>query len=295
MADRKQYEITTTYTIKYTTKNPVPISEIIRSLLAVERLLKRTAPLIEKKYEDLEVYDVQVFVESLQSGSLSENYFVRILCGGKENAEHVEATVEKLMKNGSPIGLLIAAGVGVMVGTGISSILSDSPNTTDFTNNTIINIGAEMDISAGDVRAFLEAIPDKKKMARDAVDFIRPAKSDPDATIENEGFAAADIPQEVISEAPEHYEPPTPAEREVMYQNVPIFAFASDKDKHDTGWAGTAEGVAENRTRIVLDESINPEQLHGRPHFNADITVIQRYNTSKKAYENWRIVIRSVN
>jgi hypothetical protein len=295
MAGPKTYVIETTYSVKYTTKDPVPISQIVSSLISLEKLIRRTSPFIEKKYAGIEIYDFEVFVQSIESGSLSQNMFVRLACGGKENAEQVEQLLEGLVKNGSPVGILIALGVGVSVGYGLASLNSKATHTVDFANNTIINLGAEMELDAGGVRTILDGITDKKKLAREAVDFVRPAKNDPDATIESGPAPEATIPAAVISEAPEVYEPPTPQEREVMYSDTPIVVYASDRDKSESGWGGIVPGVVDQRKPFVLADSVDPVKLHGRTRLRADITVVERFQQSKNAYAPTKVVIRKIN
>jgi hypothetical protein len=295
MPDRKQYEVTTTYRIKYTTKNPVPISEIVSSLLSVEKLIKRTGPLVEAKYQGVEVHDIQVFVEAVETGSLKEWLVVRLICGSKENAEEAEKLLEKMVKDSGPLKILIALGVGAMVAYGVTKCNPNATHTSEFTNNTIINIGAEMDISVGDVRAILDATPHHKRLARESVDFVRPAMSDPDAEIENIDVPNATIPANVIAEAPETYEPPEQDERETQYSNAPIVIHASDRDKRAQVWAGIVPGIVDHRIRFILEDNVDPARLHGQTRVNADITVVQRFNKETNAFEAARVHLRAVN
>jgi len=293
--ERKQIAVETTYAVNYTTKDPVPIAEIITSLRSLEAIIKRSGPFVEARYAGIEILDIQVYVTAMEAGSLKEWFLVRLLCGSAENAEELEALVERMMKDSKPLNALISAAIGGLIVFGLTKCSPDAPHTTEFFNNTIINIGAEMELDVGDVQLLLDGVRDKKRLARDAVEFVRPAKGDPSATIENDALPALAIPPEVIAETPLHYEPPEQREQTVIYTNVPVLIYASDRDKRETVWAGMVPGVIDRRIRFILDDSVDPAQLHGRTRVHANIVVVKRFSQSSNAFEPKKVVLTAVN
>lgn len=292
--ERFEIEITTDYKVSYTTKEPVPISEIIGTLKSLESLIKRSRPLIEAKYKQIEVLDIKVYVQRLEAGSLKESFIINLICGSKENADEAKRLLEKMMKDSRPLGIVIAFAVGAMASYGLTKCSPDAVHTTEFYNNTIINVGAALDLDVGDVQMILDSVTDKKTLARESVDFVRPAKRDPDATIESDAAPQVTVPSEVIAEAPDVYEPPQQREKETQYSDVSIVIYASDRDKTHQVWAGIVPGIADKRVRFVLDDEIDPAKLHGHTRMQADITLIQRFNKKTKSFEPREVLIRAV-
>lgn len=291
------FVIDVAYSIKYETKKPVPIPEIISSLESLARLLKRTPAFIEKSFGDIQVVETEVFVAKIESGSLVEDFFVRYVFKDKGNYEAAKQVIDKIMSDNTAIRTVVAASMGALLMAGALSIIpKGGPNThLEAYNNTIINIGATVGLQAGDIQAILDATGDKRSLARDAVHALRPARVDRGASITIPGFPAMDIPGAAISEAPEEYEPLPPTERTVSYSNADIVIYASDRDRSESGWAGIAPGIVDKRISMVLDITVDPAKLHGRTNVKADIVVLERYVPSKKKYEAKQIELLKVN
>ena len=152
----------------------------------------------------------------------------------------------------------------------ISAIGGSAPSThVEAYNNTIINVGAEASLKGKDFEAILNSIGDKKQLAQQAIGAIKPAKSDPDATIEMQGISDLTMSKEYISEAPEEYSPPVPLEKTETYQNVSVWIYASDRDKNDSNWAGSVPNVIDKRIRFELGEEVDPAKLHGHTKVSA--------------------------
>ncbi|MHA7915515.1 hypothetical protein [Alloalcanivorax xenomutans] len=279
------FTVQTEYKIHYTTEAPVSIDHVIDSLRSLERIIKRTGPFVEKAFEGVKVYDTQVYISEIKSGSLKDHFIVKYLCGGEENAEKAEELFNKMMEDSGGLKTVVSVGVGAVMMYGLMQLIpSGEPRKhTEAYNSVVIEAGADVNLSGESIREILEAQRDKKAIAKDAVDAVRPAKGD-NSSIRIEGFNKLTIPSNVVLEAPDEYEPPIPVEKEEKYQDVKVLISASDRDNNEKGWAGIVVGVAETRTKIVLADNLDPRDLHGRTQIQANVVVTSRYRKSKKGY-----------
>lgn len=292
----QQYVIETVYSLKYTTKEPVSIPEIISSLKSTEKLLKRTPAFIEKAFEGIKVTDVEVYVEHLETGSLVTDYVVKYVIGS-DNAEKLKIIWEDMMANNQPLKLVVAMSMGAMVTYGVMKTMTPTQATTHIEayEGSTVMVGSQVGLSGDDVSNILDKITDKKQLAKESVDFIKPARADGQATIEMSGVPELTIQHDFVDEAPEEYTPPVPQEKSEIYSNVSLFIAASDRDKTESGWGGTVPGVVDKRVRFMLDENVDPKSLHGRINVKADVEVHSRYVQSAKKYEVKYVLITKVN
>lgn len=280
------YSVTVPYAIKYTTEFPVPIDEIIESLRGLEKLLKRTPAFLEKAYEGIHVLETNVYVEKIESGSLYQKFMVEFIFNGAENYEEFKDLATRITKESEPVRTVVALGVGAVLMYGALQMLpSGQPtNHVEAYNSVILNAGNDINLTGEDLQSVLDKVSDKKSLARETAAVVRPAKGDEDSTIEIEGLPELNISADVIREIPAEYEPPVPQEREVAYEKVTLFIAASDKDKSATGWAGSAPGISDARRPFVLNESVDPSEVHGRTRVKADIAVHERFSKAQKVY-----------
>lgn len=281
------FVVTTSYGIYYETSEPVPIEDIILSLSSIEALLKRTPKFIEAAYSGIRITDVEVYVDSLQSGSLIEKFMIKYVCKGQENYDQAKQVLENIMDDNSTIRTVVAMGVGGLLTYGAMTAMGKSSPSSHIEayNNTIVNIGGSVDLKAEDISAVLDSIKDKKTLAKEVVGAIAPARSDPNAKIHFSDIDELTMDEQVIREIPEEYNAPLPDEKTVKYSDTPIVIYASDRDKSDTAWAGIAPGIVDKRVRFKLSDDVSPAHLHGRIRVRADIEVTSKFNKAKKAYE----------
>jgi hypothetical protein len=285
------------YSIKYTTTKPVPIPEIVSSLESLARILKRTPAFVEKSFGDIEIVETDVFVAKIEAGSLVEDFIVRYVFKDRGNYNAAKQVFDNIMVDNTAIRTVVAMGVGSLITYGVLNVLPAGSPTTHLEayNNTIVNIGATVDLQAGDIRAILDAAHDKRSLSRDAVHALRPSRSDPSATVEMSSILGLEMPSLAVAETPAEYEPLPPAEREVRYSNADVVIYASDRDRSESGWAGIAPGLVDKRTPMILDAAVSPSALHGRTRVRADIVIHERFVPSKKKYEAKQIELVLVN
>lgn len=310
----------TSYEINYKTEKPIPIPEIVEALKSLERILKETPAFLEKHYKGIKIHKTEVFVDELKAGSLLEKLKVLFHFSAenlldeksKESYDEVcndlKKTIEDFKKLGKSViqgnekvKTVVAFGVGAIITWGIiTAINSDNSSNQSSTTNinayegSIINIGSNIGLSKDDVGNIIDRIPNKKKTVTDAIKVISPAKNDENAHIEINGDDDFNISKDVVREVPKSYTPPMPNEKSEVYEGVRVFISASDKDNRRQGWAGSVYHILENRTKIILSETVSPEKLHGKTQVNANVSIIKRYNPEKKDYEVKEIIINSL-
>ncbi|TGN08602.1 hypothetical protein [Leptospira bandrabouensis] len=290
----------TNYSINYTTKGPVPLDEILESLRGLKDILERTPSFIEHQYQDIKVNEINIFIQSIQSGSLKEEILIELICGGRENYESAKETLQKIFKDSKPVKSIIAIGVGALIGGGIVySLVGKNEPTTNVQayNNNIVNIGSGVNFTGDDIAKIIDSIGDrdKKKLAQSAISVVKPAKNDENATIEFENDPRLTISNEFVKETPVDYTAPVPDLKTETFLNQPIEIFASDRDRTDSVWAGIVPGIIDKRIRFVLEEKVDAKKLHaGKRNLNADITIVSRHNRAKKKYEVSSVQIQKV-
>lgn len=291
------FVLETDYTINYTTSKPVPIPEIIDSLQSLEKMIKRTPAFIEKAYNGIEIIDVEVFVDSLQAGSLFEKFTIRYVFKGQDNYDNFKEAVAKVLDDSSGVRTVVALGVGALTTLGLVAALSPGGESKHFEayNNTIINVGADVNFTADDINTVLKATPNKKQLAKDAVNVVSPAKTDPESTIEVSGLSGLTMSKAYLQDAPDEYKAPIPDEKHEHFTNTTVMIYASDRDKLTTGWAGIVPGVTEKRIPFVLGDGLDPKKLHGRTKIKADIVVTSKYDKKKRAHTARSVEIQGVN
>ncbi|NNT92961.1 hypothetical protein [Stutzerimonas nitrititolerans] len=292
------YTINTSYNFKYTTEEFVPIPDVIESLKAMERLIKRTPGFVEKRFDSVKITETHVFVDHLESGSLDLRFFIRFICKTDERTERANQVINELMEENGLVRDVVALGVGSLLTIGAFQILSPNSNAPSTTINayqsTVIQAGADVGLSPEQMAEVIRKIPDQKTLGKDTFNVLKPATQDKNATIEISAIPELDINRDLLDQLPSEYEAPLPSERETRYQNVSVTLDASDRHNYTKGWAGTVPGVVDSRTKISLDESIDLHPLRTKDSFRANVTIMERYVSSKKKYEVKEIFVEEV-
>lgn len=278
--------IDTEYKIYYTNKNFIPIDEIISSLKSLEGNIHYTSKFIEKAYPGFKVIDSEIFIENLQSGSLNLKLIIRkslnAVAKNSKNISYIapsKETVRDIVKQAT-IALILE-------GTKLAIATPSTPPITNQTtiNNTIINIHS-MHISEDDYQAVLAKIP-KKTLAENAINITKPAKLEDKAEIKfnHQDKNEVVFDRSILDPIPSNYTPPVQEERETFYQDIKLSIYASDKDNRENGWHGSIHTINHKRVTLKLNESIKPDQLHGKVEVTASILLHERFNKTKNKYE----------
>lgn len=303
--DSNEAIIETEFTIFYSTKNFVPIPKIIDSLKSIESILSRTPKFVEAAYPGIKVYESQVFINHLESGSLNIKVVLRQVLGdskyerGEKLIDESKKLIKDVISDSKTMNNIITFGMGAIVSAGVCYAIlpqkqsQPTPAPTTIINNGIMNQSGTMILSPEQAQAVLDKIP-QKQAAQDAVNFIKPAKDDPNATIEIQDqskIKQVSFDSNYVKQVPEKYEPPKPEHKEEHFKNQDVYIYASDRDKISSGWAGIVPDLFENRVNFDLGDGVDPDTLHGKRKIKADIIVVSKFNKTKKEYYPARVTI----
>lgn len=278
--------VDTEYSIFYSNNKFIPINEVISSLRALESNIHYTSKFIEKAYPNYKVINSEIFIENLKSGSLDVKLIIRkslhVIEKGSKTATQLlpsKETVKDIIKQ-STIALIIE-------GTKLATATATTPITVN--NITVNNINTTVQspyLSEKDYQDVLTKIP-QKTLAENAINITKPAKLEEKAEIKfdykNKNEVTFD--RSVLDTIPATYTPPTQDEKEKFHQDIVLSIYASDKDRRETGWAGSIHSLNHKRVSLKLNDSVKPDQLHGMTEVIASVIVHEKFNRQKKAYE----------
>lgn len=283
--------------VHYTNRDPVPIAEIAASLLALERILLR-APKAFSLMTNVPIEGAAVFVDDIQTGSLIEDVVVKLFFRDQAGLDaFLKKINEQMGQKKVTRNVLLGAIILSILGYGLYSAAkamasSEAAKVINVNNNVIINIGAhESGLPPEQLEKIISAvISDKKANARDAIDFVRPAKRDPEATISMEDKAALTIPREVIAKSPSNLvlevEP-----NEKFTPDVDLHVRATNLDSSSSGWAGLVPMVVDRRVKLVLADGVDPKKVAGKFTVRADVILHSKPQGAKQEMSIYQITL----
>ena len=285
------------YSVKYNTKNPVPLTEIIASLQSLDVLLK-DAKNVLSLLTDVDISGQAIYIERIESGSLFTDVVLMLWCEDKEATERVMQWIEN-NKMKSILSILVGAGLVL----GYQYLTNEKTNatvttTTTITDSVIIN---GSDALSPELQKEIDAAIEQKmsqqrsKYAKATMDFVAPIRAEPDADISMgvDGQLMDTLNPEAIKTMPSAFE----ARKNQRFQSmtsVQVDLRATDIDKRTSGWAGTITGTVDTRVPIVLDPTLEPNALHGRISFKADVEVERTFRQSANQMIPTKIIVRKI-
>ncbi|MGL1932164.1 MAG: hypothetical protein OCC45_10435 [Desulfotalea sp.] len=287
MGSSEQYTIEVPYRIKYTNKDPVPVKELIKSLESYEKLLCRTVPFVTSVCNGAEIVDIQVYVNKVQSGSLLEDFLVKVVFKDKDNYEKALEVGAKMFDKNAVITSAVCVGVAAYISLGVYNACVNSGNkqqpiSINAYNGAIVQTGGTMNIPEDLINDIVNKTNDKAALTKEVLGVIAPAQLEEGAIIEVGELETLNIPNDVIIDTPRDYVPPEKFLENETLIKVKILISASDKDKH-ARWAGVVPGHVEKRIDFVLNEAISPSRHHGKLEAFADIIITsERKNKDKE-------------
>ncbi len=281
-------ELVSNHQIYYSNKDHLPLSDVAESLLALEKLIKQSPQTIEKFFPGLKIYDIEVYLNELQSGSLWEDVIVKFIFGNQEKFDEViTSTREKIgLKYLVDRPKLLSAILMAMLLAGGYKALTANPNSSQqsiqniqINNNIVIQAGAEIaEMPPSDFQLIIEeGVNRNNSIVKNAIKFIKPAKRDPSASITFDETPNLSISPETVAAMPGYLEDEVPEESIEEYHSVEVIIRATDLDHKRTGWGAVIPTIGERRTRLQLDPTINAEVLIERRKVTGDVTAVFRY------------------
>lgn len=275
-----QFVFESSHQIYFNTKEPIPVGEIAKSLLAIERLILSSTAAMEG-VTAVEIDKISVFVSKIEAGSLYEDIVVKFFFKDQAGLDaFIEKVRNKVREPGMPRNIVIGAVIAAVVGAGAyyASSLSKGSGQTTITanNNVIINIGAgEVGMTPEAFKAVVDtAIKDKKALAENTVQFFKPARIDRGSSITFDDSDSLKFSPDVIQATPATLKLEK-AEHSKDYSDVDLEIRATDLDSQKRGWAGVITGLVDRRIPLKLAENVKTSDLN---HFRvrADVTIFYK-------------------
>lgn len=271
------FVFSTTHQVYYSNREPVPIKEIVESLLGLEQVVKMS-PRVLQGLTGIEIDHVDVFVEQLETGSLMETVLIKLFFKSEEDLhaflDKVRGKLEKPMPRNILIGSVLTALVGYGAYLAASSQKGAGTTTITANNNVIINLGAgQVDLTPEAFKAIVEAaVIDKKELARSAVKIMKPARLDNQASVQFDESDKLVFSADVVKATPKTVEI-APQQKVEHMLDVDLEIRAMNLDSPKQGWAALLPGKIDRRVKLQLAEDVNPLDVAGKLTVRADITI----------------------
>jgi hypothetical protein len=289
-------EITFPHEIEFTTKDQVSVEDVAKSLVANASILLYVGKVLEQCFPDLQIERIKPrFVSATTSSLLKEALAVDILSNFQED---LKREVPKLIEGitGAHLDPQYATVVTVVFFVvllygldkaceffktpRVGSDSASPPSLITGNYGTVINIsGGLFGIPPSEIAGAVQrSIPlnQRRALAKTAVNFVRPAKHEPGASIIGAGLT---ITPEAIEDTPGALDialEDDDEEKTDGYSRVKVILHAYDIDHVSSGWAGHIDGVWDKRIRLKLSPTIQPNGLFGRESVVADIILVSK-------------------
>ncbi|WP_435634848.1 hypothetical protein ACSC9U_26570 [Pseudomonas solani] len=270
----------------FESKEPIPIDEIVRSLLGLEKLASKVPALVSHLCDAEAEVDMDALkVSKIESGSLLEVLVLTLLFSSAADKEKcLKWLNETVMGKYAKIGL---GGLLVLLLASESITLYDTFTKDDkgagtpsiqANNNVLINIGSEaVGTSTEKLKEAIDAAltGDRKKVVRASLDFVRPASGEGRGELHvGDHASGVAFSHQAATDAPA-----TPDFRakdtEVKYSNVRLEIRALDRDKSDSGWKGALPQVTgEKRLPLYFADGLDLSKAVAQEALSADVSVV---------------------
>lgn len=290
------FSFESSYTLHYSTPQPVPLRLVIESLQGLEKLIE-TTPRVLKKLTGVGDLGLRIEIKEIRSGSLIERVIVKCIFDSEEGLNKFLEKVRAVI----PPKYLAAAVLAGLVGYG--AYMLHNPTTTssvtvgDITNS-VVNIGGTQEVPEAVAKAIIDGVTNRREVAGATVNIVKPAKDQPGSSMRIDGDPEGDlgasyefsskfvegIPKELTSE---------PVEMTAKLTHVIIEIRATDLDNRDKGWEGRIQGLT-NRIKIEFEEGVDISEADRKKTFNADVVLTSRYRGSESEPRPYSMLIEKI-
>lgn len=282
--------------IKYNTTGGIRIKDLVKSLEALEEITKQSRNALSDIL-GVKIDSIELKISEIKEGSMIETVHAEVKYYN-ENKEDVDDTLRQFVKNNKmKTGVFGAILVG-SVAFGVWHYVSGgNPSATNLTvsgsyNNVIVNSAGAVGIPVEIFQKAIENSPtNKNNLARNAIEFINPAKQDEqNATISFSNNNVV-LPAELVAETPAEYLPQS-EEKELPLDNITLHIRASDRDSYTKGWYGYVDGLFTKRVKIDIPQTVDLTTLAKQESVKADIILYSIQKADKTEFK--RIEIRNL-
>jgi hypothetical protein len=281
-------QATLPFKVEYQTAQPVPIQEIVDSLLSLQTLLEEAGKSLEIVVPGLTVERVTIRVKEISHGSLKEVLLIGLFAFFQED---LHRELPPLVRDWTGIDvpdnaetlLVILTLIALVYGIGfmkdIVAQAATNSQIADWKDQLIRELanttGADPKSVEAELNKRYAPKPKMKTLVKAASNFFRPSKSQNNATIV---VGDKRIEPQLIAEIPADYiiKDEEAAERNAHHKNVELELHQKDRDHEGSGWAAVPIGLHEKRLPMKLLDGIKPNDLWGCDRVRADIVLIEK-------------------
>ncbi|WP_410679049.1 hypothetical protein ACIO08_04330 [Avibacterium paragallinarum] len=296
----------------YSTTKPLHVTEVIKSLSGLSSLVKSTKPVLNKLL-DVEIGSIELYIKTIEEGSLKENTFVKLFFNSQEEYDNFLKKIhdkfgDKAMKTAGVVILTVVSGLslfGLYKAATASSengvIAIDSYNTINnyYVNAPLWDNAAElMKITPDKFKQTIEStIKNRKTVAQSSLDLLSPVKDDHGAELFIGTEHVLDeplIPESVAKSVPHGKIEFSSIEDVVDYPNVDIQIRALDLDNPKKGWAGIIPNLIDYRVKIEVADDVDQAKLKINKTISADVSVEMKKDNSTGQLKATKITLLKI-
>jgi hypothetical protein len=279
-------EVTFEHEIHFSNKSHLLLTDVAKSLLALDRNAKAAPVALEKLFDDVRASDIELYLDNLQTGSLTEKLKFRLKFALQHHIEKNSGLpLGKLSKQPKEKQEQIAAWlfaavllIGLREGSELLKARRGKPN-LDQQINIILHQGQEITgIEKNTLNGAIdEALHETPGSISGAIDFARPAKKDPNAsiTLNRHQFLSRESLAEIPSSVQEEQ-----TEKSVDLHNTLILIRATDRDSGKKGWGATIPEFSDGRMRVTVAPGINLDVLAHQDSAIGNVTIFYTTDNS---------------
>ncbi|MBW9058313.1 hypothetical protein [Agrobacterium pusense] len=281
-------QISIPFKTEYRTEHPVPIPEIVDSLLSLQLLLEEAALNLGNLIPGLAIQKVDVRVQEISHGSLKELLLVGIFAAFQEELERdIPAIIKEFMGVEVPESahtlLTVLVLVAIVYGADfIKTVVAQGRNdslTNKWKSDLIADIAAQTGKSPAEVRRILDERYGKKgrikQLADASVKFFKPSKDQGNAPIligdrRIEPRFVEDTESDYV------YEEASKVEKSKKHYGVLLQIHQKDLDRETSGWAAVPIGLHNKRLPMKLLDGVTPDRIWDNDEVVGDIILKSR-------------------
>lgn len=281
-------DIVTPHQVIFETDEPVPISEIVASLLGAEQLFRGMGPLLEASFPGLKVEKINVSVRQIsQESPLRELFIVGLIATFQKDLEKdVPKIIEHLTGTHIPeeYNSIVALIFCIVAFYGINFIYSQvnrgafSKHIREMFEDCTKELSKETGLSEEKISGLLELKYGKSRLrvlAHSALSFFSPSKKNRNAPVLIDGRKiGSDVIAEIPSEA--QIDSANVPETVKAFEDVQIELHAQDMDHSKQGWAAVVPKIGNKRLRMEIYPPIKPEDIYTKTRLRGDIMLVSR-------------------
>lgn len=259
-------EVEFTQNIYYSNKRRIPIKNVANALLALEENGFLTSRILERLYRDVSIESLNVFVDTLETGSLKEKIKYHLFLAFQKQITEFTGVELKTLENESEkkksqiLGWLVAAliVIGLKVAADRAFPNQQQPNIENQINITLATgeklTGIEASVLAEVIGMVLDENPNTIK---NTIEIAKPAKLEAGSSLELDSGVIlspdflAEVPSSVINDED--------IERSIELTDTEIYIRATDKDSSKKGWGATIPEFTDKRLRMHISPGVDLE------------------------------------